>query len=284
MPQPELRPFSDLSAEEIFAKESALADYNGKDRVDKSDVLRDQFGKEQRKVFSFATGLSRLDAAIGNLETGELIAIGGPTKNGKTTLCQTWTINLSKQGVGCLWFSFEVPMRQFLDQIPQATEFYVPMALRFSDKNWLRDRILEGKLKFNTRVVFVDNLHHLVDFQSLRNTSLDIGVVIRDLKRMAVELNVVIVVLCHSKKGEHINGEPKEVSEWDLRDSSFIPQESDSTIMVQRKLNDQNQVSSEAIIKVCLHRRKGTMNKIIHVIKAGGEIIEDERYYTTHVD
>lgn len=227
---------------------------------------------------SFATGLSRIDQAIGNLQTGELITIGGPTKNGKTLLAQTWTINLAAAGVHCLWFSFEVPERQFLQQMPESCEFYLPNELKFSNKNWLRDRILEGKLKFNTRVVFIDNLHHLVDFQMLRNISLDIGVVIRDLKRMAVELNAVVIILCHSKKSDNADGNPKEVSEWDLRDSSFIPQESDATIMVQRKCREKI-YSAQAIVKICLHRRTGAMGQIVHVIKVGQLLEEDEAFY-----
>lgn len=278
---PELTPISALPAEEFYALEQELRTYKGQGQIVSASSLHAKFKAEPRTAHSFATGLSRLDTAIGNLETGELVAIGGPTKNGKTTLAQTWTVHLSKAKVGCLWFTFEVPPRQFLQQLtPEGFDFFMPDTLKCSDKLWLRNRIIEGKLKFNTRVVFIDNLHHLVDFQSLRNVSLDMGIIVRDLKRMAVELNVCIVMLCHSKKGEVAkDGQPKEVSEWDLRDSSFIPQESDTTIMVQRKTLDTGAVGTQAIVKVCLHRRTGTMGKKIHVIKAGSMIEEDEMYY-----
>lgn len=275
----ELTPISSLGAEELLALEAELSQYQGPGRVIRGSELKAKFAAEPRKAFSFPTGLERLDKAIGNLETGELVAIGGPTKNGKTTFCQTWTINLHKQGVGTLWFSFEVPMRQFLQQLPESCDFYTPEVLKISDKDWVRRRIIEAKLKYNARVVFIDNLHHLVDFQSLRNISMDLGVVIRDLKRMAVELNVCIVVLCHSKKGENPNGgAPPEVSEWDLRDSSFIAQESDTTIMVQRKWSN-GKVSNQAIAKVCLHRRTGTMGRRIHIIRENNQIYEDGLWY-----
>ena len=284
MPQ-ELPPISSLTTEQLIAKESGLASYSGDDRVVYASDLKKKYDDEPKRAYSFPTGMRRLDEAIGNIETGELIAIGGPTKNGKTTLCQTWTANMGRAGHRCLWFSFEVPMRQFIQQIGamggigRDFDFCAPALLKISDKNWLRDRIIESKLKHNTRVIFIDNLHHLVDFQSMRNASLDIGVVIRDLKRMAVELNVAIAVLCHSTKSAGMGGKAQEVSAADIRDSSFIPQEADTTIMVQRKMNEAGIFSNQAIVKVCNHRRTAVMDHIIHVVRTSHGLEEDEPHY-----
>lgn len=286
MGQQELAPISSLTTDQLIAKESALEKYAGDDKVVLASALAQKFLNEPKKSYSFSTGMGRLDALLGNLETGELIAIGGPTKNGKTTLAQTWTLNLGSNGIRCLWFSFEVPMRQFLQQIGSMGDlgpdfdFCTPQTLKLSDKNWLRDRIIESKLKHNSRVIFIDNLHHLLDFANLKNVSLDLGVVIRDLKRMAVELNVVIAVLCHSKKGENAEGVQKEVSQWDIRDSGFITQESDATIMVQRKQDGQRRYSTQAIVKLCNHRRTGKMDEIVHVIRTNHGLEEDEQYYS----
>lgn len=277
----EIKPLAEHTAEELVGLEERLKSYDGPDRVVASDALREEFKNRPKKSYSFPTGLANLDEAIGSLESGELIAIGGPTKNGKTLLAQTITANLSAAGTGCLWFSFEVPERQFLSQMHESVKFYLPRELKQSSLGWLRERILEAKFKNNARVVFIDNLHHLVDFTTVRNVSLDLGVIIRALKRMAIELNVVIAVLCHSKKpAVDKSGNVPEVSEWDLRDSSFIPQECDSTIMVQRKLSKETgEVQNTAIVKVCLHRRTGTMGRVIHVVKVGDRLEEDVRVY-----
>lgn len=278
-----LIPISSLEADEIIALEQRLEKYDGADRVVSSDTLRAELAARKSTAYSYSTGLPALDRVIGNVESGELIAIGGPTKNGKTLLAQTMTVNMSSNGVGCLWFTFEVPAFQFLAQMPDVASFFMPRELKQSSLVWLRDRILEGKLKNNTRVVFVDNLHHLLDFTTVRNVSLDLGVIIRALKRMAIDLNVAIFVLCHSKKPDiGSDGIPREVSEWDLRDSSFIPQECDSTIMVQRMFDKETfeahkilKFGNKTKVKVCLHRRTGAMGEYIQLRKVGSVLEED---------
>jgi len=288
MSLPKETQISTLSAESLISEEILLEGYDGEYCVLSSDDIRKIIEKEEKITHNFNIGLSRVNDAIGGFETGELIAVGGPTKNGKTLFAQTLTVNLQSAGVNCLWFTFEVPVRQFLAQMPKSTVFFLPKKLQQGKLDWLRDRIWEGKIKHNSQVVFIDNLHHLIDFSTVKNVSLDMGVVIRFLKRLAVELNVVIVILCHSKKPA--SNEVQEVSEWDLRDSSFIPQEADSTIMVQRKKNPDviiegrkmpktEEYSNKAIIKVCLHRRTGTMGKVIHVAKVGNLLEEDITKY-----
>ena len=282
-----ITPIFSLPIEDLISLENTLAKYAGPDRVISSEEMRKEIAAMPQANYSFSTGLSRLDDAIGRIESGELIAIGGPTKNGKTLLAQTITAHLSETKNYCTWFSFEVPMRQFLKQVEETTNFYLPRDLKQADMFWLRNRIIESKLKFNTRVVFIDNLHHLVDFSVQQNLSVDIGVVIRFLKRIAVELNTAIIIICHSRKPDFSNQRiMPEVSEWDLRDSSFIPQESDCTIMVQRKnkVDEKDkplkEFSEQALIKVCLHRRTGTMGRKIHVRKIGNRLEEDAEYYS----
>lgn len=285
-----LTPISSLKTEELIKLEADLANYTGDDMVVSSDEMRALYANKRALPF-FATGISGLDKAMGCIQAGELIALGGPTKHGKTLLSQTITRNMAEAGVACLWFTFEVPAAQFLEQTTGAKVFYLPKKLETGNLEWLRQRIFEAKTKYDAKVVFVDNLHHLIDFTEVRNVSLDIGSAIRELKRMAIELNVAILILCHSRKPENSkDGAPQEVSEWDLRDSSFIPQECDSTIMIQRKakvMRDQNgnaigylrpiTFGDEAIVKVCLHRRTGAMGRIIHVVKVGQFLEEDPR-------
>lgn len=261
-------------------REARLMTYAGPDRVVSSTEMRRLLAAQNRKVYSFSTGLHRLDDAVGKIETGELIAIGGPTKHGKTTLAQTLTVNLASSGARCLWFTFEVPVHQFLQQIPEVGTFYLPMEHKAHDFSWTVDRIGESSLKHGTQIVFIDNLHHLFDLAKTKNASLDIGHCIRSLKRMAIEADVAIFLLCHSKKPAENRGEVQEASEWDLRDSSFIPQESDSTWMIQRKMDkNTGEFRQEALLKICNHRRTGVMAKKIHLVRVGALLEEDLRHY-----
>ena len=280
MPTLDLENLADL--EKKVERDCFLLTYQGKDRIVSSDTLRADLEKEDRSfVHVFSTGIFSLDAAVGKLESGELIAIGGPTKHGKTSLAQTLTANLARAGANCLWFTFEVPPRQFLAQMPPEFRFYLPRELTLSKTDWVRERIEEAVLKFKTRIIFIDNLHHLFDIAVSRNPSLDIGNIIRLLKRTAVEFNVVIFLLCHSRKPTEFKGEVQECSEWDLRDSSFVPQESDSTWMIQRKMDPSTKIySQEALLKVCNHRRTGAMGVKVHLIKTGPFLEEDVAHYS----
>ena len=54
---------------------------------------------------------------------------------------------------------------------------------------------------------------------------------------------------------------------WDIRDSSFIPQESDSTWMVQRMITKKGIEISK--VKVCCHRRTGVLEKSLRLVQVG---------------
>jgi replicative DNA helicase len=60
------------------------------------------------------SNLPSLDEAVKGFLPGELIAISGPTKNGKTLFAQSLTNEFTKQNAFPLWFSFEVVLKYFL--------------------------------------------------------------------------------------------------------------------------------------------------------------------------
>ena len=249
--------------------------YSGPDRIISSTEAREKIAS-QPKAELFATGFRTLDETINGLEAGELISIGGPTKHGKTLLAQTITVNLTDLSVPCLWFTFEVPVPQFMKQMPEKTVFYLPAELKIHDIDWIKKRVIESSFKFQTKVIFIDNLHHLFDISQSRNTSLDIGNLIRQLKRLAIGTETVIFLLCHSRKPSDASGQYKEQTEWDLRDSSFIPQESDSTWMIQRRMNPKTMEFSDAAnLRVCNHRRTGAMGRTISLRKRGSILVEE---------
>ena len=99
---------------------------------------------------------------------------------------------------------------------------------------------------------------------------MDIGAIVRSLKRAAVRHNVVIFLLCHATKALGPAGELRELQAFDIRDSSFVPQESDSTWIIQRKLDKgTEEFNNKAMLKVCNHRRTGVMEKRVTLIKSG---------------
>jgi hypothetical protein len=251
-----------------------LKEYEGPDQVISSQEMHLKLGKQKDGLYNVRCGIPGIDEAMGGFQDGELIAISGLTKHGKTLLCQSMTVGFIKQQHFPLWFSFEVPARQFLDQFPSLPLLYMPEKLKSNAMDWFYDRSDESFLKYGTRIIFIDHLHYLVDLAKNSNMAIEIGTIIRQLKTFAVDRHFVIFLLCHTRKlalGE-------ELSWACLRDSSFISQESDSVIMVQRtpKLGE-----NTATARIEFHRRTGVMERLVGLQKIGGllreRVIEDEQ-------
>lgn len=257
-------------------KEQELANYQGEYKVISCQEVLEKIKNQKESNYHFSSKIPSLDKLIDGFESGELIIVSGPTKNGKTALCQTFTINLERQGIKCLWFEFEVPERQFLKQFKELPLFYLPKTLKYKDVNWIKERILEGIIKYNTRIVFIDHLHYLIDMYT-KNASMDIGKAIRDLKRFAVENDIVIFSMAHMTKTR-----PGEaLSEFSIRDSSFISQEADSTMIIQREVRIKVKGRAEFLdytgntfLTVLNHRRTGTMGKRIPLVFKDGYFSE----------
>lgn len=232
--------------------------------------MREKLAERGRHIplINARSGLPRLDMAIENFQDGELIAVSGPTKNGKTLLCQTLTHNFAEQQIYSLWFSYEVHPRQFLecfehDNLPL---MYMPDGLEAKSMKWLEEKILQSFNQYGTRVVFIDHLHYLFDIAVGRqNTSLTIGSIIRQLKLLAVKHRFLIFLLCHTTKP---GGEGSDLSYNSIRDSSFVSQESDSVFLIQRTGDAESQMSVE------FHRRTGVFQKRIKLIKVGKYLYE----------
>ncbi len=164
---------------------------------------------------------------------GQLVILSAPTGNGKTAFLQSLTRTFSEDKIPCLWFSYEVPTlelaERYGDDVPQ---FEIPRKNVISSFEWLKLRSLEGIAKFNTRVIFIDHLHYLLDMKMLSgaNTSLVIGGLMRELKKFAIETETTIFLVSHLAKTK-IDEVP---SISDLRDSSFVAQESDIVMVMWR--------------------------------------------------
>jgi hypothetical protein len=234
--------------------------------------LRDKLIAEKREPYiSVKSGIPGIDYACDGFQDGELVVVSGPTKSGKTLLAQTFTVNFSKQKEYACWFTYEVPARQFLEQFPILPLFYLPTNNKAQDFNWFMERCLEAYFKYNTRIFFVDHLHFLVDMARVSNPSLEIGAIVRRIKRFAVDNDFVIFLLCHIKKTEG-----DDISYRDLRDSSFIAQDSDTCIMIKRTpKNGQN----AARARVEFHRRTGKIEWVVELEKQHGllrEVVKSE--------
>ena len=237
-------------------QELDLSRYEGEDKVISSIEWLAEHDQEPAYLFSLKSRIPALDKAVDGFKNGELYTISGFTKQGKTTFARTLTDAFVKQQFLPLWFTYEVPPRQFLETWQECPFFYLPRVHRGRSMSWFLAKCEESFLKHGTRVIFIDHLHYLFDMAKSRNPSIDIGQIIRTLKTMAVQNGLLIFLLCHTSKSSG-NAEP---TYNDLRDSSFMAQESDSVIMIQRIDN-----SKEGKAFVEFHRRTGVVREIINL-------------------
>ena len=244
-----------------------LKEYNGDDKVISSHEMKLALDRRPDARISAKSLIPSLDRYIKDFRDGELIAISGPTKNGKTLLAQTLTVNFGKQNHPPLWFTFEVPAHQFLAQFPQVPVLYMPAKLKPHALDWLEDRIVESFEKYRTRIVFIDHLHYLLDLARMRTPSIEIGAVVRRLKGIAVNREMVIFLLCHTIKGK----QDGTLSYESIRDSSFVSQESDTVFMIKRTPEEGE---NTARLRVEFHRRTGVMEKVVDLVKVDGLLRE----------
>ena len=248
-------------------KKQRLKEYAGDDCVISGHELKLKLDQTPDTHVNINCMIPGIDAACDGFKGGELIVISGPTKNGKTLLAQTFTANFAKQYAFPLWFSFEVPSRQFLTQFQELPLIYMPSKLKPRAMDWFDDRVQESFLKYNTRIIFVDHLHYLVDLARQKQVSLEIGTIIRWLKTLAVQGDFLIFLLCHTTKGK----QDGTLSYDSIRDSSFISQESDAVILIQRK----PEIGENAArVRVEFHRRTGVLERTVDLIKVNGFLRE----------
>jgi len=246
-----------------------LIEYSGEDKVISSQEMMTRFKDKPESLINVKSFIPTLDNAIDGFREGELIVISGPTKQGKTLLGQSLTTAFIKQQYCPLWFSFEVPLRQFLNQFHTLPLIYLPEKLKPHAIPWFEERVYESFEKYHTRIIFCDHLHYLVDLARVRSPSIEIGQIIRNLKTLAVEGEFIIFLLCHTTKGSSEDN----LSFESIRDSSFISQESDSVFMIKRTPEDGE---TTARLRIEFHRRTGVMEKIVKLIKVNGYLYEHE--------
>ena len=156
---------------DLVKLEKKLSEYQGEDKIASSEELASQENKIPLK--SFRSGIPSMDRLLNGIEPGELIIATGPTGGGKTTLLMSITQNMANNGINSVWFTMEVPPRQFLQKIQQKGKlplFYLPSKNTENNIQWLMERIIEAKMKYNTEIVFIDHLHQIFSMEKKKQS------------------------------------------------------------------------------------------------------------------
>jgi len=245
-----------------------LKTYDGPDKVVTAKEILDHI-RTKPQVRMLKSGLANLDKSLGGgFHPGDLVVLSGATGMGKTTLSQTFEVNMLKtQAIASLLLSYEGRKQELLEKF----ENFDPSVLkcitmpRQTEKHhlqWIEERIIESFEKYGTRTVVIDHLHRLVYKGKGTNFTEEIGNTVIPLKEMAVRLEMVIFLICHISQEatkKLTNGE--ELGLGAVRDSSFIEQEADVVLYTWRMRDDKNKnVPNANIMKLVKNRHNGEID------------------------
>lgn len=263
-----------MNIEQQLKLEEELLDYQGPDRVISADEkwasVKEE--SENRPAFQVKTSIPSLDDCIDGGRIGQLWIVSGPPKNGKTLLCQNFTMRFQEQSHKCLWLEYELGYEEFFEKFPKLSsetfDFTVPNVMETGDLDWVEKRIVESKLKYGTDIVFIDHLDFLRNTKILSGVNVNmasyIGGIVQRVKSMAVQHKVLIVLMTHiGKQSWTTNDLP---TSQDIRDSGQITQLADLVLMVIRKRAKKGEKEvyegNRAMIGVIENRHNGKTKKV----------------------
>lgn len=247
-----------------------IKEYDGKDRI-VSSLQKVMEIDNMPPVNPIHLGFPILDEWIEGVVNGELWVLSGEPKSGKSTIMKTFIRNLSKNGEHPVVFSFEEQMRYFLETFENKSKdilFYMPNQMIPYSVDWVCERAIEAKEKMGSRVVFIDHGHYLFEMSSKQNGALDIGDCARKLKIMAIEEDMVVILLWHIRKAriESIDDLDMEL----LRDTGMLAGEMDGLIFTHREVKaDGISQQDQSFLKVDRTRRTGVFKRVIPIRKEG---------------
>lgn len=238
---------------EYKKKLETLGKYQEDDRVVPAPELADEVSQAIKKTEQISTGFPTLDRYIDKLESGELIVLGGFPNMGKTPFMLNLVQNFSKNNINSLYCTYEIHPKKLVERQNSILEnnfhalsFYLPRENIERNLDWLQDRVIEAKIKYGVKVVFIDYLDYLISVQKGDIEERAISETVKFLKHtIAVTEDIVVMVAAA------INREAKDMSKpphyRQLKGSSSIEYTADQVWMIHRlpDLNDYGKPDAE---------------------------------------
>ena len=247
--------------------------YRGEDAIVSFEEIAQKI-RNEKEEFKILSGWSGIDDILKGFRLQQLVVVSALTKSGKTS----WLMDLTTRimGTNPLWFPFEESaeelVRKFVERKEEPPRAYTPEKMIGGNKHmtmmeWVEFKIVESIAKYNTKVVFIDQLDFIVVMGG-DNHSLRVGQTMRDLKALAKKWNVCIFIICHLSKARMDTQPTLE----DLKGSSSIGQEADTVILLwreMRRVNGQVEITDNVNISIQANRRTGKTGNVKMVYRNG---------------
>lgn len=226
----------------VEAAKSAAKELEFNMMIDYHDEIEFRM-KNWGKIMGLHTGNWVLDRMTMGLAPGELTVIGGATSNGKTALSMNIAANVAKQGKSVLFVTLEmthgeagVRFRKILGE-----EQYLNTAANiFFQKNdelsWksIDGLVRKAKEEAECELVVIDHLHYFT--REVQNVADELGNITKELKKNAIRHQLPIILISHTRKAPDSHTRKTGIN--DLRGSSYIAQDADIVLMVERNLKE----------------------------------------------
>jgi replicative DNA helicase len=261
--------------ERLVKIKETLKEYSGEDKVVSfEDIIKTV--KARKEEFIIETGWADFDKLVRGFRPQQIVLVGALTKSGKTTWCMDLTSRIAEHNP--LWIPYEESaeelMRKYIERDLPPPHGYTPAITRPNQLEWLEERIIEGKVKYDSHIVFIDHLEFLVPsgFDGLDERYAQ---AMRLLKGIAKKWNVCIVIMVQLRKPESITALPDYN---DIKNSSSPAQHCDTAIVLYRETFKKKQevtITNNTIVSVQLNRRHGSTGNVTMVFDSG-RFIEKE--------
>ena len=217
---------------------------------------------DRDKYKGYTTGFVDLDKAITGLNKSDLVIIGARPAMGKTSLALNIARNTAMMGKKkVLFFSLEMTKKQLAQRV-LATEARIESTkmrtgningeewgrlataaavlsnceLYFDDTSEMTVPEMKSRIRRlrDVDAVFVDYLQLMKSGTRTEGRVQEVSEITRNLKLMAKDLNIPVVVLSQLARRTEANGKSHRPQLSDLRESGSIEQDADIVIMLYR--------------------------------------------------
>ena len=277
------------------------------DRVDAQtmqDALIEWMDDLNKKDNMISTGIAGIDSITGGLQNGMLAILGARPKVGKTALGLSIAVNVARKTGPVLIVSLEMTQKEIMtrimaaetgtdmqkyvtknldpedfDALPPAVHDVSQMKIRITNKQTpLQIRRFASNMQRNggLSLIMVDYIQLMRPDDKKKSRYEEVSSISRDLKLMAMDLNVPILALTQFNRESEQGGTKRKPSMSEARDSGSIEQDA-NLFMIQyaptepRPESDmheywqacQNDKSEFQIIEIAANRQGPTGNALV---------------------
>lgn len=210
------------------------------------------------------TGYRDIDNTMLGFNKGELITIAARSGIGKTTLALNMFTHQIFRGYKAIYFSLEMPKSQIIqkmlsikgliennkirkrllneaeqERISNVATFLASKEFNIYDKNsnvgYITSKIREEHIKGKCDIAYIDLINRVSPNKKTGSRAEEIGTITRELKQLAMELEIPIVILAQINRAAEQRAD-KRPQLQELKESGSIEEDSDVVISVYRNL------------------------------------------------